>query len=440
MINVEFIDFNLDDLKNKIKKYFYNSNLLSLEELKKLESYFDLIAIEYPYKDIEFSSVYSIYYSKKFKNISKNTIRLHFFHKGKNLYGGYIVISDSPMESISRGVFDIEVIAPKGFYVLNIEQKVNFIKEEYKIPTFPWMMQDTDVDVCAHVAIWALNTYFSYKFPYYRYFTIGEIASITPNYLGRTIPSEGLNVLQMSDLLLKMNYYPIVLFKEELKEYFFHALYSYLESGFPILVGMNEKEHAITLMGHGVINDNLPKDKKIIYNSELISSYLAVDDNYIPFTIIGENGKYKLDDIDYFLVPLPEKVYLNVNNVYKETEKLINKMNMEEQVIIRIYLTTIRNFKQYIRFQNNIDNDLKDILLRIEAPRFIWIADVYNTQRKIQAKIIFDATAGEYENEKWICIINKNRLIVKDSKNNISEYKVKKLDLTEFNYNLKEIK
>ena len=439
MISVKFINFDLEVLRNKINEYFYNSNLLSLNELKKLKKYFDLIAIEYPYKDIEFSSVYSIYYSKKFKHINRNTIRLHFFNESKNLYGGYIIISDSPMESISRGVFDIEVIAPRGFYVLNIEQKINFLKEEYKIPTFPWMMQDTDVDVCAHVAIWALNTYFSYKFPYYRYFTIGEIASMTPNYLGRTIPSEGLNLLQMSDLLLKMNYHPIFLFKEELKEYFFHALYSYLESGFPILVGMNQKEHAITLMGHGAISSNIPKGKEIIYNSELISEYLAVDDNYIPFTIIGEEGKYKLDDIDYFLVPLPEKVYLNVNQVYKETEKLIKKMKLS-QVIVRIYLTTIRNFKQYIKYQNNIDEDLKEILLRIEAPRFIWVADIYNTKRNIEAKIIFDATAGEYENEKWICIINKNELFVRNSESNISEYKVKKFNFTEFNHNLKEIK
>ena len=100
-------------------------------------------------------------------------------------------------------------------------QKIHFMGDEYQVCTFPWMMQDTDVDVCAHVALWSLNTYFAHKLPYYRYFTIGEIALNTPSYLGRTIPSEGLNVLQMSDILLKMNFYPIVLFKDELKEQFF---------------------------------------------------------------------------------------------------------------------------------------------------------------------------------------------------------------------------
>ena len=438
MINYKFIDFDIKLIKLKIKQIFNNANILSIDMLNNLKQYFNSILIEYPYRDIEFSSVYSIYYSKKFKNIDKNAMRLHFFKK--NIYGGYVIITDSPMESIGRGVFNINIIAPKGFYVLEIDQKVNFLGEKYKTPSFPWMMQDTDVDVCAHVALWSLNTYFANKFPYYKYFTIGEIATFTPNYIGRNIPSEGLNILQISDLMIKMGYYPVVLFKDELKEDFYNTLYSYLESGFPILVGMNEKQHAITLMGHGPISNLIPSNKKIVYNSELISSYLAVDDNYIPFTIIGEGGKYKLEDVDYFLVPLPEKVFLNVTHVYKETEKLIEKMNIKAQIIVRIYLTTIRNFKEYIKKQNNLAMLAKEILLRMETSRFIWVADIYDKSRNIISKIIFDATAGEYEEEKWICKIWNNEISLKNSNNQISDYKVNSINLPEFNHNLKEIR
>jgi len=126
LIHYKVIDFDIGSLKKEINSLFKNANLISLAQLENYKCLFDTIIIEYPYKDVEFSSVYSIYYSKKFRKIQRDTLRIHFFNESENIYGGYLIITDSPMESIGRGVFDLEVIAPKGFLCFEYGTKNSF--------------------------------------------------------------------------------------------------------------------------------------------------------------------------------------------------------------------------------------------------------------------------------------------------------------------------
>ena len=49
------------------------------------------ICIEYPYYDPEYLSSYYLYYVKKFQDIGKKSVRMHFFWQ--HSYRGYVTIS-----------------------------------------------------------------------------------------------------------------------------------------------------------------------------------------------------------------------------------------------------------------------------------------------------------------------------------------------------------
>jgi len=130
------------------------------------------VIIEFPYRDFDFSSVYSIFYSKKHQAVSKDCIRLHFFSDDEieqNSYIGNIVVRDSAHDSRGRVLLSPNFISDTNqCYIVKVESKSHLMGELFITNTFPSMSQDTDIAVCAHVAVWSINTFFANKYPNYK--------------------------------------------------------------------------------------------------------------------------------------------------------------------------------------------------------------------------------------------------------------------------------
>jgi hypothetical protein len=459
MIDFKFLEVKNLDVYNKLYEILmsifpYANHKILINELKqRIQRQAKLIIVEYPYKDFDFSSVYSIFYSKKHQTISKDCIRLHFFSSNEikdKFYIGNIVVRDSVIDSRGKALFSPKYLYNGSqAYIVTTTLKSHIMGGEFKIDTIPWMSQDTDIAICAHVAIWSINNYFAFKYPHYSLKSIAEISQITPMYIGRKTPSNGLNLLQISDIFAKLGFYPLVLRKDinNPKE-FYRAVYSYIESGIPMVGAMTKKEHAVAIVGHEEIEKEKIKTstQSLIYTADYIKGFVISDDNEFPLTTISKNGKYALEDLDYVIIPLYEKMYINANIVYERVKAIIDSgiiNNYSKQFVLRVYLTSIRSLKREILQDKTINKTLKTVLLKLHAPQFVWCADLSTKEEylndKMSAKIIIDSTAGTYENEPWIFMHDNTKILWKHNhetfkiEENINSYKI-------YKNNLKEIK
>lgn len=458
MINFDFLEINELLDYDKLARLLYatlphaNHNTLISELKIRIGIKTKLIVVEFPYRDFDFSSVYSLFYSKKHQSVSKECIRLHFFSKDEleeKYYIGHIVVRDSAVDSRGKAIFEPKYLSQvsKGFIVKS-ENKSHLMGKAFKIDSFLWMSQDTDIAVCAHVAIWSINNYYANKYSSYKLQSIGAISDIAPLYMGRKTPSGGLNLLQVSDMFSKLGFYPLVLQKNpQNPQDFFRAVYSYIESGIPMVGAMTKKEHAVAIIGHGAINqDNIKKSTDNIINiADSLEELIISDDNELPFTKIAKyENKYTFEDLDYVIVPLYEKMYINANIVYERVKVLMESdvLELKQQMLLRIYLTSTRSLKREALENKTMNEILKSTILKLHTPQFVWCADICSKDEyideKTSSRIIIDATAGTYENEPWILMHDSEKILYKDD---YEVYSIKEMidNYDMYKNNLKEI-
>lgn len=409
---------------------FGRLNQKIIQELEaRLSSNISQIIVEFPYRDFDFSSTYSMFYTKKHKRVSRESLRLHFF--GDKIqqasYYGFMTLRPSLVEQRGRSHISPKAIKkPESIYIVTNTVTAHLFGQVLNVESFPWMAQETDIAVCAHVAVWSIINYYATKYPRYRNFSIAEIASEVPGYLGRTIPSEGLNLLQISTLLTKAGFYPLFLKKDSQNpEAFFQAVYAYIESGIPLVGAMTKKEHAIAIIGHGPLKNKFSSISKDTFqwSVDCIDSFIISDDNTLPLTSItrqkSENN-YCFEDLDYILIPLYEKMYLNANVVIERIRYLIKAegLDIPQKAVCRPYLTSTRSLKKQAFANKSMNDNLKNILLRLPTPQFVWCADFMLAEdcfSKTYSRIIIDSTAGSYEDEPWLLLHDQEKIIYYDN-------------------------
>lgn len=179
-----------------------------------------------------------------------------------------------------------------------------------------------------------------------------------------------------------------------------------------------KKPGAVAIIGHGKIDKTslLSSEENIINIADYLDEIIISDDNQLAFTLISKNSKYSLDDLDYVIIPLYEKMYINANIVFARVKAIIesNVLELKKQVVVRIYLTSARSFKREALENNTMDTFLKSLILKLHAPKFIWCVEIstkdeYNNG-KLSALMIIDSTAGTYENAAPISVIHPSYL------------------------------
>ena len=128
---------------------------------------------------------------------------------------------------------------------------------------------------------------------------------------------------QVSEVLTSIGFYPEIFVRDLYEDVssFYDILYSYVESGIPVVAAMSKKEHAVAILGHGptrAATDIMNITDSNFVNTRNCSDFLIInDDNYLSFGSLIVKGDDKndplqhcLDDVDGFVVPLYEKMYL----------------------------------------------------------------------------------------------------------------------------------
>jgi len=385
------------------------------------------IVVEYPYHDKDFLSTYYCYYSQKFRGFPKKCYRLHIMGEDEK-YFGYIVLRPTVKGTrLGTTYLSPQPLLDEEAYLMLAKYEAHIMDNKRDIKCFPWMKQEVDIAVCAHVAAWTILRYYGNKYHNYADTTMGVIAQKIKGDMGRKTPSNGLTPVQIADLFQEYGFSPIIRggVKEE-NSRFLDEMTAYIESGIPIVGFISPKQHAVSIVGHGSIDygllDNSDsvnklKDEQtgIILHSKLISSLYVMEDNYFGYRKVSKELPTSTSDVDYNLyeikfavVPLYEKMHLVYNEVYERYVSLVESetMSWEDVKISRIYMTSANSLKREAGNNEEMCEELRTIILRLNMSKFVWCIDIagidnYKNNRT-SGRVIIDSTCSTYEREPWI--------------------------------------
>lgn len=427
MIEIKIIDIDslgdYDLLLQEIDSLYIDSKVV--DEIKsRFADKCKKVLIEYPYRDMDFSSTYSAFHTKKHRMIPKECYRVHFFCDKtleQNTYLGYLVLRPSRVQKRGSAYLTPSALVNGDKYLMKADFKAHVLGTELTCSSFPWMAQETDIAVCAHTAVWSVMRYFSQKFNRYNQYTMHDIVQITPQHIKRKTPSEGLNILQIAETFSRAGSQPLLLKKGSEPSKFIGSVFSYIESGIPVVGCMTGKEHAVSIIGHGQLDytilDSLSDD--YISSHNLIDSLVICDDNHLPYTEITKSpssANYTFDDLDFVIVPLYEKMFLSADIVNQRVNTLLrtNNLDLTPPLVLRTYMTSSKSLKEEFLKDDSIDKKLLEIVLKTPMPRFVWCTDISTKEEfkdsMMSAKIIIDITAGTYEQEPWILFHDSNTI------------------------------
>lgn len=447
----KFILYQLDaqSWDNVLEEISSISNLSKwgINLLKDLKYSVKAILLEEKYICKDYKNIYSNYVTKKFDVPIHYTNRLHFFNSNnfnlndiyfKNtelneFYVGYSVLTPNSERCIGRTIIDpykLSHLNLNNFYCLRTEYKVNINGAQYRVKGFPYLAQTTDVTVCAHSALWIICRYLSERYSIYPEIYPFDIVRMTDNYNGRTFPYRGMTYTDYSNILTKFGTFPVILrMKDKVKDENiihdkFEDLYSYIESGFPVLASVHG--HVNSVIGHTIDYNKKVKpkfDKNFISSSQFISSFIVNDDNFFPYQELkydkikgakNDNSKlgihYSIDSIYTVVCPLPEKVFLPADLARIWIKKFISSEESIKNLskftkgpwVIRIFLTTNTSLKKRkIEYAKNKpkQNQFTEFITNLFLPHFIWIAQISTIEQYknnvCTAEVVIDSTASK---------------------------------------------
>ncbi len=369
-------------------------------------------------------NLFSNFYSKKFRESSSLVSRLHFFKKENidiadillnpedydTYYLGYSVIRPVKERCLGRTVIDpfkLNHIDKENFFCLRTLFNTHIGGVKFRVEGYPYISQDMDVTVCAHSALWSVCRYLSERYSLYGELFPFDLIKLTETYLGRTFPYRGMTYTDYCKILSDFGTYPVIIYNdnEDINESYLDEedilnLYSYIESGFPVLTSF--KEHVISLIGHTIDYDKEPTqfEDGFVDSSEFLKHFIAIDDNYFPYQLLGkredeenygivyENNYHidiNIDSIITAVCPLPEKVFLTVDyarekaiDIFKYMRSRFNN-TVQNPWVVRFFLTTNAAFKrrkiEAAKMDNNCIDEITDFVLNLRLPHFIWVLE-----------------------------------------------------------------
>jgi hypothetical protein len=463
--------------------YFYEEKNIE----KKISNYIknlrdDLyVYVEYPYIDRVYRDSYYNYYSKKLANYDRDCVRLSLFKKKydinnfRNLknttniersYLGFIIIRPTLPNLIGRTVINPEALINRNFSFCytKVNSMVNGVK--LNVEGFPHSTQDAETISCAETTILGVMEYFGNKYSEYCPVLPSEIINALSNYsYERQVPSKGLTLIQISIALKKFGFGVKVYSPRNLD--FYNIISYYVDSGIPIIATLknNSIAHAVIIVGH-----DEPKPKKInsikikdnseikVYDfADLEKNYVLIDDNYPPYqkaqllnpTSYYSEQKFKNCKLTSIIVPLYPKIHLEASLARKLILKILTykdtswEKKYSKEIIFRLFIASSRSFKEKIAKNISIESDLKNLLIKIVMPKFIWVAEIYDKNdlltRKVKGMILLDATDASYNISNAIIIIVYPDKIQYFRKGELKGNKINLNKFDNFSNNLKEV-
>lgn len=406
------------------------------------------VVVETRYVDVDYRSEYSAYYSLAFESIKETTHRLHFFDReitdaqmwdipDDAVYLGYMILRPRTRGRVGRTMLR----PPKGIETAvrtSAEDAITLFGQPFTIKAVPFMEQDAHLDRCAHTAVWIAH---------YSAYLRGEVArrpvaafSLLANHAlgrGRVVPSDGLTVAQVQDLLRRLDLPPIFHDTSHLppsipmpkgfdprkhrKEHpglwdprIISICCSYLNSGLPVIIGT--ADHAFVLCGY---------ERKGPDGHEI--RFVRQDDQEGPYRVVEDlfDDKRLADKHPYspwlsIIVPLPEEVWVPSERVEYYGKKALRAWaqgwaraaakdipdadayliaEANDNLAFRTYVLPTNTFKHQLA--GRVDPDVAREYGVARFPRHIWVVEAVSKparqrgeEKAVVAEALFDPTSS----------------------------------------------
>ena len=405
------------------------------------------IVVEKGYVDADYRDTYFNFFSRKFAQYPSKTIRANFFtckiapqmlfklDRYQDEYIGFIVLRPNRVTAIGRTILDPDKLPFVTGHVCTSLYPVHILGAELVAKGFPYMSQDTDVTVCAHAACWMIFRYFSQRYTRYAERWPYEVSQLTKDVsTGRLVPSKGLTAYQVTEMFSNFGFSPEIYTRSQYMDLFDKLLYMYVESGLPVVAALSSHVHAITIIGHVSDYEISPITSPESSDAYLLG-FIANDDNFLPYQGIRKNdsvpdgywSRFKIEDIDTFIVPLYEKIHLSAEHVVELSKAILedgilgvnsrSKLVKYEETVTRTFLTSSKSFKK-IRRNDAVPFGISNVYCEMAMPKFVWVCEISTPDLykngKIVGEILFDATANPHDRFAFLSIHYPDFLLLND--------------------------
>jgi hypothetical protein len=272
--------------------------------------------LEYRYIDADWRSEHARFYAGTFRRYPSVAHRLHFFGLPipddaverpsaigfENYdYLGYVVLRPVPAAPVGRAVLKPPTTHDDAV-VCTSTDTVNLFGERLTVSGAPFIAQDAMLLRCAHATVWmvAYQQHRAFDGPRVLPADLANAADAGAS-LGRSLPSDGLDLYQMTAASETVGLPPIVYDLEDppQDESLQRLACRYLNSGLPVVVTAGR--HAFVLVGYQREDAGTPTER---------IEFLRHDDEIGPYQRVRN---FKFDSYrpwEFLFVPLPEKLYL----------------------------------------------------------------------------------------------------------------------------------
>lgn len=419
-----------------------------IEKLKNgLSGAVKAILIEKSYIDKDYRSTYYNFYAKKGQAYRPDCIRLHFFdgtvtfdqlalklggHSENDLqhhYFGYMVLRPTGIGTIGRSVVSPDVRTGTSGSIITAKHKVHLLGYKLSVEGFPSMDQHIDISVCAHAACWSILRHYSEKYTLYQEFLTHDITMMAQQFdPGGLVPSKGLQMSHAERVFQEAGTFPFHVVKTGSQdEAFYRQLHAYVESGFPLFAADHKRGHAMAIVGYEWETPSTSPITTMRYAWDEVKSLVVVDDNYLPYMVIGKQGTqpYAAENIDALLVALPEKVFYPADAVDRlaptlfKLAPLIDGLPSPDEVILRYFITTGSALRRFVRERaSEFDPKLIETIMTLPFAQFVWIVEIATrddwNKGQISARAVLDATASLREILPFWLFHNRTKALVFD--------------------------
>lgn len=398
------------------------------------------VLIEQKYIDKDYRSTYYNFYAKKGQYYRTDCVRLHFFdgtvifdektfrltsttdQRLTDHYYGYMVLRPTGIATIGRTVVTPDVRRGASKLIITAKHKVHLLGYKLEIQGFPSMDQHVDIAVCAHVACWSVLRHYSERYNIYSEFLTHDITMMAHQFdPGGLIPSKGLQMSHAERVFQEAGTFPVHVARDQSGKddfSFYRQLIAYVDSGFPLFAAMHMRTpgHAVAVVGYSwrpSVNTAIPGMR---YAWDEVQSLGVVDDNHLPYLAIPAKGEatmpeagtgYSAEDIDAFIVALPEKVFYAADAVDQLAPALFRLgavvgLPPKDKTIIRYFITTGSALRRFVRDkESEFDPKLLETIMTLPFAQFVWIVEFATEAQwaicQVEARAVIDATASLLE-------------------------------------------
>lgn len=438
IVNKADLEDRLIDIFQKKFEFNVHESQIAFSNIRCLKDIRDdiYIGIEYPYVDKLYRNSYYHYWGSKFKDYRRYCIRLSFYDKKYSItdffdeaqhqnllqsFLGFLIIRPIYIAPTGRNIFRPDIYKKNKLHyvaVTNGQAAISGVK--FNVAGFPHSSQDGEMMVCAETALWSLLEYFSHRYSDYKPLMPNEIHRIlSSNSITRQIPSQGLSIPNISYVLKKIGFGVNLYSASTYSVYDFISLIKiYIESCVPVMAIIQNEQgvaHVMNLVGRTEYKPNhtfsvvltMPNGSCLYDFYEQTAEYIVIDDNLRPYSTINLNDpasnysdpKFAGCKITAAIIPLYARVYVESDQVKKVCFEFLKQISIQFKLpsyVVRVLLTSTRSYKSYLAGSKDFSNNVKTLLINLELPKFIWIAELSSTSEALAQKasglLIFDAT------------------------------------------------